>query len=910
MRPLRLKLSAFGPYAGEMTLELDKLGESGLYLITGDTGAGKTSLFDAIAFALYGEASGENRESKMLRSLYAAADTPTEVELTFTCGGQIYTIRRNPEYDRPAKRGNKMTRQLAAAELSYPDGRVVSRLSEVSAAVTEILGLDREQFSRIAMIAQGDFLKLLLADTREREAIFRRLFRTERYARLQEQLKNLAREQGDRCAQLRRSMEQYVAGVRPPAQCAAADFLPEELPEQLREWMEADQAALTILQEDMERLQARRSEQQTRLELGRKRAADQQQLTAVTAQIQAKEARQQTLHLQFQQQKDLQPQREQLARQIAAGEEHLPQYARLDACRAEERSAAAAVEKALLSEKNTLHRISTARIALEQTKSRLAQLSDAPVRREQLTGQLRQHKQQQEALQQLLNTAQRQQHLAQQHTAAQNVYRQLAKDTDEAMAQFLALDRAFLDGQAGLLAQELTEGTPCRVCGSIHHPAPAPLPRNVPTEAQRDAAHRAAEVARAKSADAAAEAQKLAGQWESVRAQLHQQAQTLSLPHGEDISKAADTLQQQLQQQLNALQQTLAEEQQREKEKARLEADLPRQEAALAEAEQQLSQLQQTIARRQTEAQLRAREAQELSAALPHPDLPSAQTALQQQKARLTRMENDLETARWAMEELHGSLQQLRGQEEALTRQLTQQPEIDVPAGEAALATLAAEAAALDQRRLMLYNRQQENSRAREAILNTAEALRLCEEKWSWLKALSDTANGTVTGKDRLTLETYVQTAYFDRVIHRANLRLRVMSSGQYELKRREEAEGNRKMGLELNVVDHYNGSERSVKTLSGGESFLASLSLALGLSDEVRSSAGGVQLESMFVDEGFGSLDEETLALALRALTTLAESHRLVGIISHVRELKQRLDKQIVVSKDSVGGSRARIQI
>ena len=175
---------------------------------------------------------------------------------------------------------------------------------------------------------------------------------------------------------------------------------------------------------------------------------------------------------------------------------------------------------------------------------------------------------------------------------------------------------------------------------------------------------------------------------------------------------------------------------------------------------------------------------------------------------------------------------------------------------------------------------------------------------------MSDTANGTVTGKDRLTLETYVQTAYFDRVLRRANVRLMVMTDGHYDLKRREEAEGNKKMGLELNVIDHYNGSERSVKTLSGGESFLASLALALGLSDEIRSSAGGVQLESMFVDEGFGSLDEETLALAMRALTTLAESHRLVGIISHVDQLKQQMGKQILVTKDGAGGSRAQILV
>ena len=191
------------------------------------------------------------------------------------------------------------------------------------------------------------------------------------------------------------------------------------------------------------------------------------------------------------------------------------------------------------------------------------------------------------------------------------------------------------------------------------------------------------------------------------------------------------------------------------------------------------------------------------------------------------------------------------------------------------------------------------------------ENLSELEKKYTWLKALSDTANGSVTGKERITLETYVQMTFFDRIIERANTRFFIMSGGQYELKRREEADSLRALsGLELSVIDYYNNTERSVKTLSGGESFKASLSLALGLSDEIQSSAGGIQLDTLFVDEGFGSLDEESLQQAMKALTGLTESNRLVGIISHVAELKERIDSQIVVTKERSGGSRARIVV
>ena len=196
-----------------------------------------------------------------------------------------------------------------------------------------------------------------------------------------------------------------------------------------------------------------------------------------------------------------------------------------------------------------------------------------------------------------------------------------------------------------------------------------------------------------------------------------------------------------------------------------------------------------------------------------------------------------------------------------------------------------------------------------KALKKQVESIADTEQKLRWVKALADTAGGNLQGREKVMLETYVQTAYFDRIISRANVRFMVMSGGQYELKRSSTADNNRSQsGLSLDVVDHYNGTERSVKTLSGGESFKASLSLALGLSDEIQASAGGIRLDTMFIDEGFGSLDEESLQQAMRALSGLAESDRLVGIISHVPELKEKIDRQIRVIKDRSGGSRVEI--
>lgn len=213
MRPLKLTMAGFGPYAGVQVLDFDCLGSSGLYLITGDTGAGKTTIFDAITFALFGEASGNNRDSTMLRSKYAKDDAPTYVELTFAYGGKSYTVTRNPAYERAKTRGTGTTTELAGAELTYPDGRLITKQREVDAAIREIIGLTREQFSQIAMISQGDFRKLLQADTKERQKIFRDIFKTDFYVLLQNQLKERTGEIRTQREQASQSIQQYINGM-------------------------------------------------------------------------------------------------------------------------------------------------------------------------------------------------------------------------------------------------------------------------------------------------------------------------------------------------------------------------------------------------------------------------------------------------------------------------------------------------------------------------------------------------------------------------------------------------------------------------------------------------------------------------------------------------------------------------
>lgn len=701
MRPLNLTMSAFGPYAGRTTVDFSVLGTSGLYLITGDTGAGKTTIFDAITYALYGEASGESRESSMLRSKYAAPETPTFVELTFLNGGKTYTVRRNPEYTRPKTRGTGTTVQKADAELTMPDGRIITKARDVTAAVTDIVGVDREQFARIAMIAQGEFRKLLLAQTDERKAIFRQIFHTGQYQALQNRLKEEAAALDRQCGELEAGLRQAAGSIR----CDAPETLPDALDTDallaaLDTLLHADEAALTQAQAEHAETETQREQvlsdlgKAEALEAARGKLAEAESAwTEAQAEMKAAQA---ALDTATASQPEIQSRRQGITRL----EDALRRYEQLDTLRAQ----AEAERKRLAQKRSDLDaaraRTDAAAKAVETARGKLSGQPKLAVAAAQ-AGHAQDAAAQRCAQLAALET-QRQQcaELETALTAAQAEYQKAAEAAQAALAHYGAQNRAYLDAQAGILAHTLVPGQPCPVCGATEHPCPAAAPEQAPDAAALKRALSDSDRAQKTAAERSAQAAGLRGQLDAVRA------------------------------------------------------------------------------------------------------------------------------------------------------------------------------------------------------------------RWQWVHALAATANGAVPGKEKIMLETYIQTAYFDRILGRANTRLLIMSGGQYELRRCARAGDNRSQtGLELEVIDHYNGTARSVKTLSGGETFAASLSLALGLSDEVQATAGGVQLEAMFVDEGFGSLDSEALQQALAALVGVSGGSRIVGIISHVAELKDRIDRQIIVTKDRSGGSRVQVQ-
>ena len=921
MRPLKLILSAFGPYAGEATLELDKLGTSGLYLITGDTGAGKTTIFDAVTFALYGQASGGNRAASMLRSQYAAADTPTFAELTFAYRGEIYIVRRNPDYLRPAKRGSKLVLQSADACLTYPDGRVVTRVQEVTRAVETLLGIDGKQFTQIAMLAQGDFLKLLFASTEERQGIFRHIFKTAPYRQLQERLKSAVSDSNAVCTRLRDSVRQYIGGVigdeKTTAQLQAAQdgnltmedtvALIEELIAQdtaaeqaLADALTADKAALTAVQNQLDQAAERTALQQQLAAAETRQAALKQQHDADAAALEAEQARQ--------------SEREQLARDIAVAQSRLPDYARL-----EQSARALAAQRALLTEKTAAvarHRQELADASQEckQAEEEIAALRGAESRSAEWTVRQTELRTTQEQLHTLRQAAETWHTLCEQAAQAQAAYSAAGEAARDAEARYAAMRRRFLDEQAGVLAGTLIEGQPCPVCGALSHPHPAVVTADAPTEAALQEAEAAAAQANAAAEACSVRAGQLCGSRDAKAEEVHRLAAILPEPDAaetvERLNAAILAAESETTAALAEVTAALQEEDARIERLTQLETqELPALKARIDACQQPLADDSAAAAALERDVQHIEAALAELAKNLPYSDQQAADAALAALQKQEKALQTALETARTRWESGKSELAACEGECRSLREQLGKRAPIDEEAARQRHAALSTRLAEREQAQRQIYTRLHTNRAALANMQTQSRALDEAEGRLRWLRALSNTANGTVAGKEKVMLETYMQMTLFERVLRRANRRFLVMTGGQYELERqREAADVRSQSGLDLCVIDHYNGTRRSVKTLSGGESFKASLSLALGLSDEIQSSAGGIQLDAMFVDEGFGSLDEESLEQAMRALTGLTESGRLVGIISHVGELRDRIDRQIVVTKQRDGGSRAEI--
>lgn len=917
MRPLKITMSAFGPYAGEVTLDMQKLGKSGIYLITGDTGAGKTTVFDTISYALYGEASGNYRENTTLRSKYASADTPTFVELEFEYNNEIYKINRNPEYPRPNKRGEGFTKQSANAELVMPDGSVITKIKEVSAKVEEIIGINKNQFSQIAMIAQGDFRKLLNCETNERSKIFRKIFKTEPYHNIEIKLSSLFNELKRNREKEKSGIEQYINQLKcnendtlslELERAKSGDVLIEDVIKLAGEIINKDTLEYTKTQKNIESINEEIEKINSNIKLYEKQEATKKAYAKASAQLEELKTKRNDCEKAY---KSAEAQRERLddlTRKINLINSKMPKYDELKSLEDSINERAQSFEKS-----NNLLKLKQQEITLlekefDEKSKALEEVKGADLLVQKLNVQKEEIKKKAEALKELKIEIDRCKTEQKNLKNAQSFAKSALDEYGALENEYNQIYIAFFNEQAGIIADELKDGEPCPVCGSTSHPNLARKSENAPSQADVESAQNLVKKAQEKADKARDTASALKSRFDEIAANVKSAAKKLFGTDDnvfDDYNSNINALKKEYDDTLALLKTA--------NEKLNLYQKLDKEIPKIQEKQKSLSDEISTLnTQKASDEAFISENTKRVTSIKSELDFESADLAkdkLKEYTNLSSDIKNAIEKSKNDFDDIKSKYDTQKGKKASLENALKEFKEIDLASLNEKSLKLNEHKNDIDETAKSLYSRIDSNKSLVDNISEKRDILKEYDDKYVWLKALSETANGDISGKEKITLETFVQMTYFDSIIRKANIRLLTMSDGQYELVRRSDAETLKKNeGLALDVIDHFNASSRSVSTLSGGESFMASLCLALGLSDEIQSSNGGIKLDTMFVDEGFGSLDGEALDRALSALTSLSQGNRLVGIISHVDVLRDRIDNKIVITKDRTTGSNAQI--
>uniref|UniRef100_UPI0040560B60 AAA family ATPase n=1 Tax=Acetatifactor sp. TaxID=1872090 RepID=UPI0040560B60 len=881
MKPKKLCLCAWGPYRDKEEVDFTTFDERGIFLITGATGAGKTTIFDAITYALYGALSGDERdkERNSVRSDFAEPQAPTYVELTMEHGGQVYQIRRNPEYYRPKKRRSaesvQLTKEKENAILYYPGGRVLEGVREVNAALQDILGLDYQQFKKISMIAQGEFARLLVASPKEKTKIFREIFGTGIYERFTQGLSVRARK-------LYAKVAEHKAKLSEDIRLLGVDIAKHGWEDALRERFEAITDSENWNYEELtDCLLKMEQDASAKVQLQKKQyEKSDRTFEKMTAELSTQEAVNRNLeHL-----KEVAEEKESLKKRATEYQEKEKTFVNARNAAfvevAEEKKKQ--LEGQLISNGKERERNEVEKNALRKEAEELVKTVNVAEQIRELVNrkkilcdwQSEQKKLETELLrkqEQLLRGQEK-------YLKEEGSYRRIRADYEEA-------DHRRKLSAIGLAAALLEPGKPCPVCGSLEHPTPARVMDGVLSEeeftvlkdkmeAEGDALNRLHENlitlnAQVDHLNVRAEEGK-----DKIMAEQAALTEKKDDRNREYLDCSPEEALRKLQKKCDRAGQITGLLQEKESYEERLLSASEQLQEGLKEAERHFMQLLAQYGFTEYTVYMQAKLPVEEREAL-QKDIISYQKKIDVNK------------------ELYQHLQEVtRGKEYVDLQEQKEKLQIikDTRAG------------ALKEQKKWEQNLME----VKKTSKMMKEKLTLIEEdskEYGYIKDLENIATGNNAKK--LVFEQYVLAGYFEEILRAANIRFRKMTAGRYEMERISEVgDGRVKDNLEIQVLDYYTGKYRSVRTLSGGESFKASLALALGMSDVIQSMNGGIRVDTLFIDEGFGALDEESLNQACDTLMALVEKNRLIGIISHVPELRERIDKQLIIDKTGSGST------
>ena len=925
MRPLKLSFESFNSYANNTSIDFEDFSSNGIFLITGPTGSGKTTIFDAIKYALYGEASGEDRKNISNFSDFANLESPSAVTFEFLHRGVKYRIERissyqvskknkTPETDK--KTPNKKTTVNFYQLIDGEEKLLASNATKVNEEVQNLLGIDKNQFSQIVMIAQGDFSKILTADGGDREKLLRNIFNTEIYQQLQERLKADS-------SQLEKEHEKNLAKAKNALQ--DINLNDQEQSDKVLEYLKNEKTILSHLDEIhtfIEKQNSTLNEEAQSLDSKAEKLSDKKDaLTGDLAQLESNQkikdqisACNEYLDLH----KPILDQKESAYNQAKKNESEIERL-RSDITKLENKidrydSASKSVESIeleiskldsqllehkrqieLLDKKST--ETQTLQNKLKEKKQRLEENTNKLTEIERLISEIEQ------TVKRKKNADDYSEKLDEERIALE----ELSIKYNQSKEAYESAEQKFNAAQAGILASKLIEGSPCPVCGSIHHPQIASLSNDVPSETKikelkdtMESIHQKKQ----KRSEAAATSQT---KFDFENNEFNQSfTQVLSLVHLIDEFENVESFEELVHTNEILIQQKSAIESQN-KEKEILESRINQTDIDLKNIEENKAETNNSIQELTNHLNRRHGELSSIKNSGDLIDIDKINVSLENAVARLGILSQQLAQSKEEFDKESFEFENQERLRQTLESQFDNTLCIDP-------SNLEDQIHAIDIEQQEIRNKITEINHMisiNESPLNTIKRIYhdaiATEKKYNTTKTLHDFVSGVSSNSEygRISLENYVQRAYLQRVIEAANDRLAIMTDSQFVLKTKGDKKFKKTDYLDLEVTDLYTGKDRDVKSLSGGEKFMTSLALALGFSDVIQQDAGGIQLDSMFIDEGFGTLDQETLEQALRLLDQLStNSNTLVGIISHVEELKNRIPQQIVVSKDLNGSS------